>query len=95
MGDCDERQHTPIVSRAQAGLFGAELNRLRSGKKTKSGMDEATLARHLKESAGKNLPERINKFIEKQKKNPEREAAKAQEVYNRVIDSAFKIRRKK
>ena len=55
------RKHTPIVSEKQRGFFGAELMRLRKGLKTKSGMSEAELVRHLKESKGKNLPLRKKK----------------------------------
>lgn len=49
-------KHTPIVSRRQAGLFGAELARKRAGKKTRTGMSEEELSRHLHESKGKDLP---------------------------------------
>jgi len=48
-----DRPHTPIVSEAQAGFFGAELARLRRGEKTESGMSEAELVRHLEEWGGK------------------------------------------
>jgi hypothetical protein len=51
------RKHTPIVSKAQQGMFGAELERRREGKKSRmSGITTAELRGHLKESAGKNLP---------------------------------------
>ncbi len=49
-------KHTPIVSEKQRGLFGAELARKREGKKGKTGMSEETLAEHLHESKGKDLP---------------------------------------
>jgi len=52
------KKHTPITSEAQRGLFGAELARKRAGKKGKTGMSEAELARHLEESGGKDLPAR-------------------------------------
>jgi hypothetical protein len=55
------RKHTPIVSEKQRGLFGADLLRLRKGLKTKTGMSEAELVRHLKESKGKNLPAKVKK----------------------------------
>ena len=51
-----KRVHTPIVSKAQRGFFGAELARKRAGKKTKTKMSMAELARHLRESKGKKLP---------------------------------------
>ena len=48
------RKHTPIVSKKQKRLFGA----VAGGKKTKaSGLSQAEAKRHLKESAGKKLPE--------------------------------------
>lgn len=50
------RKHTPIVSKAQRGFFGAELRRKRLGKKGKTKMPMAELARHLRESKGKSLP---------------------------------------
>jgi len=57
-GKC-KRKHTPIVSKAQRGLFGAELARRKSGKKTRmKGITTAELKRHLKESRGKKLPKR-------------------------------------
>lgn len=56
-----DRKHTPITTEAQQGLMGADLARLRAGKKTKTGMSEADLVSHLKESAGKDLPERAKR----------------------------------
>jgi len=50
------KKHTPIVSKKQRGLMGADLARLRAGKKTKTGMSEEELERHLRESKGKKLP---------------------------------------
>lgn len=50
------RKHTPIVSKKQQGFFGAELQRKREGKGTKTEMSEAELSRHLEESKGKKLP---------------------------------------
>ncbi|MEX2738585.1 MAG: hypothetical protein Q6356_005895 [Candidatus Wukongarchaeota archaeon] len=52
------RKHTPIVSEAQQGFFGAEYARKKAGKKGKTGMSKAELRRHLKESKGKKLPKR-------------------------------------
>ena len=50
------RKHTPIVSKKQRGLFGAELARRREGKKRR--MPDITtkeLESHLEESRGKRL----------------------------------------
>ena len=47
------KKHTPIVSKKQRGLFGAELARKRAGKKGKTSMSETTLKGHLEESKGK------------------------------------------
>lgn len=47
------RKHTPIVSKKQQGLMGADLRRKRAGKKTRTGMSESLLERHLRESKGK------------------------------------------
>ena len=35
-GKCKARKHTPITSKAQRGLFGAELARRKGGKKSRS-----------------------------------------------------------
>lgn len=52
---CKKRKHTPIVSEAQRGLFGAVVG----GKRTKAtGLSVAEAKRHVKEVAGKKLPER-------------------------------------
>ena len=58
---CKKRKHTPITSKAQRGLFGAELKRKRAGKKGKTKMSRATLKRHLKESKGKRLPKKVRR----------------------------------
>ena len=59
---CHGKRHTPIVSKAQRGLFGAELARRRSGKRGKMpGITQAELESHLHEAAGKNLPKRTTK----------------------------------
>lgn len=56
------KEHTPITSEAQQGLMGADLARRRAGKKTKlPGMTTAELRSHLKESGGKDLPEKAKK----------------------------------
>ena len=51
-----KKKHTPIVSEAQRGFFGAELARKRAGKTTKTEMSEEEMARHLKESKREKLP---------------------------------------
>ena len=58
---CKKKKHTPITSKKQRGLFGAELARKKKGKRGKTGMSKATLRRHLKESKGKKLPKRARK----------------------------------
>ena len=58
---CKHKKHTPIKSKAQRGLFGAELKRKRAGKKGRTKMSKAELRRHLKESKGKKLPKRVRK----------------------------------
>lgn len=56
---CAKRAHTPIVSKKQRGLFGAELGRRKSGKKGRmKGITTSELRSHLKESKGKKLPKR-------------------------------------
>jgi len=55
------RKHTPIVSKAQQGFFGAELARLRAGKATQTEMSEQELREHLIENGGKKLPKRVKK----------------------------------
>ncbi len=46
---CKHRKHTPIVSKKQAGFFGAEYARKKAGKKGRTKMGKAELRRHLKE----------------------------------------------
>lgn len=59
---CKHRKHTPIVSKKQRGLFGAEYRRRKKGLKGKmSGITKAELRRHLKESKGKKLPKKSRK----------------------------------
>jgi hypothetical protein len=60
-GKCKGKKHTPIVSKKQRGLFGAELARKKAGKKGKTKMSKAVLKRHLKESKGKKLPKKAKK----------------------------------
>ncbi len=56
-GNCGGRKHTPIVSKKQQGLFGAEYARRKAGKEgTMSGITKKELKSHLQESGGKNLP---------------------------------------
>jgi len=56
------RKHTPIVSKKQKGLFGAELARRRAGKSRRmAGITTAELVRHLKEAKGKKLPKKVTK----------------------------------
>jgi len=51
------RKHTPITSKKQRGLFGAELRRRKAGKKRRmKGITTAELRSHLTESKGKKLP---------------------------------------
>jgi len=52
---CKHKKHTPIKSRKQQKLFGAELTRKKKGKKGKTKMSKKVLRRHLKESRGKKL----------------------------------------
>lgn len=56
------RKHTPITSRAQQGLFGAEYARRKAGERSRMpGITEAELKSHLKESKGKDLPGKARK----------------------------------
>ena len=53
------RKHTPIVSQAQQGKFGAELARREAGKQARMpGITTEELRSHLRESKGKRLPKR-------------------------------------
>ncbi len=57
-----KRAHTPIVSKAQRGLFGAEYARRKAGKKPRiPSITRAELRGHLKESKGKKLPKRTRR----------------------------------
>lgn len=56
------RKHTPIVSKKQRGLFGAELARRRAGRAPMlPSITTKELESHLEESAGKKLPKRVKK----------------------------------
>ena len=56
------RKHTPVVSKAQLGMFGAEYRRRKTGKKPRmKGITTAELRSHLHETAGKKLPARAKK----------------------------------
>ena len=62
MPKCKGKVHTPIVSKAQRGLMGAELGRHRAGKQTRmKGITTAELEGHLRESKGKKLPKKAKK----------------------------------
>ncbi len=53
------KKHTPIVSKKQQGLFGAELARRKAGKQPRmKGITAPELRGHLKESKGKDLPKK-------------------------------------
>ena len=53
------RKHTPIVTEAQRGLFGAEYLRRKLGKKRRmAGITKLELKEHLEEAGGKKLPKR-------------------------------------
>ena len=54
------KKHTPIVSKKQRGLFGAEYARRKAGEESKmKGITTAELKSHLEESGGKKLPKRV------------------------------------
>lgn len=56
------RKHTPLVSEAQRGKFGAELRRRRLGLTPRmKGITTEELERHLHESKGKKLPAKAKK----------------------------------
>lgn len=56
------RKHTPITSKKQRGLFGAELARRRAGQGSiLTGITTAELVSHLKEAKGKKLPKKAKK----------------------------------
>ena len=51
------KEHTPITSEKQRGLFGAEYARRKAGKKGRMpGITKTELRSHLKEAGGKDLP---------------------------------------
>lgn len=56
-GKSGTRKHTPITSKKQQGLFGAEYARRKVGEEGRmKGITTAELKSHLKESKGKKLP---------------------------------------
>ena len=56
------RKHTPIVSKAQRGLFGSELRRRKLGMMAQMpSITTEELEKHLHESKGKKLPKRAKK----------------------------------
>ena len=59
---CKGRKHTPIVSKRQRGLFGAELRRRKVGMAPQmKGITTEELEKHLRESRGRKLPKRAKK----------------------------------
>ena len=57
-----KKRHTPIVSKKQRGLFGAEYKRRKEGKKGRiSSITKKELKKHLEESKGKKLSKRVKK----------------------------------
>lgn len=63
------RKHTPITSKKQQGLFGAEYSRRKEGRYPRmKGITTGELRSHLKESGGKNLPLRAKKKKLRRKK---------------------------
>lgn len=53
------KAHTPVVSRAQQGKFGAEYGRRKAGRASQmKGITTAELRSHLRESKGRKLPAR-------------------------------------
>lgn len=58
------REHTPIVSEKQRGLFGAEYRRRKEGKKGRMpGITKTELKSHLEESGGKKLPKYAKRSV--------------------------------
>lgn len=56
---CKKKAHTPIVSKKQQKLFGAEYGRRKAGEARRmKGITTKELKSHLKESKGKKLPTR-------------------------------------
>ena len=59
---CSKRKHTPVTSKRQQGLMGAEYARRKKGKKPHmKGITTSELRVHLKESKNKKLPKRSKK----------------------------------
>lgn len=58
------RKHTPITSKKQQGLFGAEYQRRKEGKKGRvPSITTEELRGHLQESGGKTLPSQSSKNL--------------------------------
>lgn len=55
------KKHTPIVSEKQRKFFGSELGRAKKGEPRQTEMIMKVMRKHLKESAGKKLPENKKK----------------------------------
>jgi hypothetical protein len=56
------RKHTPLTSKVQRGMFGAELARRRRGEAPHMpSITTEELESHLRESRGKKLPKRVKK----------------------------------
>lgn len=56
---CPRKKHTPIVSKKQRELFGAEYRRRKLGLKGRmKGITKKELKSHLEESKGKKLPKK-------------------------------------
>lgn len=59
---CGKKRHTPIVSKKQRGLFGAEYGRRKRGVSPRmKGITTKELKSHLRESKGKKLPKKSKK----------------------------------
>jgi len=68
MPKCKKKRHTPIVSKKQRGLFGAELSRRKRGLTPRMpSITTAELRSHLKESKSKKLPLRSSKSKKKRR----------------------------
>lgn len=68
-GKRGRRKHTPIVSKKQRGLFGAELRRRRAGQRGRmKGITTEELRSHLRESRGRRLSAAARKRLARGKK---------------------------
>ena len=62
------RKHTPIVSEAQRGLFGAEYARRKAGESPQiPSLKTKDIKSHLQEAGGKKLPEKVKSKTAKKK----------------------------